>query len=84
MIPRDKEVDAMNRQINLELAQHMMAHRDTIMRCLNLITVAKSLERIADHAKNVAEEVVYLYEAQDIRHTGNKAAAAAVDGTTTA
>jgi phosphate transport system protein len=84
VIPRDKEVDAMNRQINLELAQHMMAHRDTIMRCLNLITVAKSLERIADHAKNVAEEVVYLYEAQDIRHTGNKAAAAAVDGTTTA
>jgi phosphate transport system protein len=84
VIPRDKEVDAMNRQINLELAQHMMAHRDTIMRCLNLITVAKSLERIADHAKNVAEEVVYLYEAQDIRHTGNKAAAAVVDGTTTA
>ena len=84
VIPRDKEVDAMNRQINLELAQHMMAHRDTIMRCLNLITVAKSLERIADHAKNVAEEVVYLYEAQYIRHAGNKAAAAAVDGTTTA
>ena len=45
-----------------------MAHRDTIMRCLNLITVSKSLERIADHATNIAEEVVYLCEAQDIRH----------------
>jgi phosphate transport system protein len=83
VIPRDKEVDALNRQINLELAQHMMAHRDTIMRCLNLITVSKSLERIADHAKNVAEEVVYLYEAQDIRHAGN-AKTATVGGTTTA
>jgi phosphate transport system protein len=83
VIPRDKEVDALNRQINLELAQHMMAHRDSIMRCLSLITVSKSLERIADHAKNVAEEVVYLYEAQDIRHAGNNKTAT-VGGTTTA
>jgi phosphate transport system protein len=36
--------------------------------CLNWIVVAKSLERIADHAKNIAEEVVYLCEAEDIRH----------------
>jgi phosphate transport system protein len=34
------------------------------------MVAAKSLERIADHAKNVAEEVVYLCEAQDIRHPG--------------
>ncbi len=34
------------------------------------MVISKSLERIADHATNVAEEVVYLYEAQDIRHTG--------------
>jgi phosphate transport system protein len=78
VIPRDKEVDALNRQINRELAQHMMDNRDTIMRCLNLITVSKSLERIADHAKNVAEEVVYLYEAQDIRHPAKGNAGAAI------
>jgi phosphate transport system protein len=48
----------------------MTEHSDTITRCLHLIVVAKSLERIADHAKNVAEEVVYMCEAQDIRHTG--------------
>ena len=76
VIPRDKEVDALNRQINRELAQHMMDNRDTIMRCLNLIIVSKSLERIADHAKNVAEEVVYLYEAQDIRHTAKTGSSA--------
>jgi phosphate transport system protein len=50
------------------LALHMMEHPETIGRCLHWIVAAKSLERIADHAKNIAEEVVYLCEAQDIRH----------------
>ncbi|HEU6448231.1 MAG TPA: phosphate signaling complex protein PhoU [Verrucomicrobiae bacterium] len=68
IVPRDKEVDALNRQVHQLLAQHMMEHPDTIARCLHWIVAAKSLERIADHAKNIAEEVVYLCEAQDIRH----------------
>jgi len=72
IIPRDKEVDALNKQIHEVLARHMVAHPSTIGRCLNWLVACKSLERIADHAKNVAEEVVYLYEAQDIRHTGAK------------
>ena len=72
IIPRDKEVDALNREIHQLLAQHMMANPDTIARCLHWIVASKSLERIADHAKNIAEEVVYLYEAQDIRHTAAK------------
>jgi len=70
LIPRDKEVDSLNKQIYRTLAQHMIESPDTIGRCLNLMVVSKSLERIADHATNVAEEVVYLCEAQDIRHTG--------------
>ena len=74
IIPRDKEVDALNKQIHETIAQHMVANPDTIGRCLNWMVASKSLERIADHAKNVAEEVVYLCEAQDIRHTGAKAA----------
>jgi len=68
IIPRDKEVDALNKHIHQQLAQHMMENPDAIARCLNWIVAAKSLERIADHAKNIAEEVVYLCEAQDIRH----------------
>jgi phosphate transport system protein len=76
IIPRDKEVDALNKQIHEILAQHMVAHPDTIGRCLNWMVACKSLERIADHAKNVAEEVVYLCEAHDIRHTSGKAQAA--------
>src|SRR5580704_8974881 len=73
VIPRDKEVDALNREMHTALAQHMMENRDAIGRCLNWIVAAKSLERIADHAKNIAEEVVYLCEAQDIRHTQHAA-----------
>jgi phosphate transport system protein len=69
LIPRDKEVDALNKEIHQQLAQHMTENPDTIGRCLHWIVAAKSLERIADHAKNIAEEVVFLCEAQDIRHT---------------
>jgi phosphate transport system protein len=72
IVPRDKEVDAFNRQVHQSLTQFMMQHPDTIARCLHWIVATKSLERIADHAKNIAEEVVYLCEAQDIRHTGVK------------
>jgi len=72
LIPRDKEVDGINKQITNQITQHMVENPDAIKRCLNLITVSRSLERIADHATNVAEEVVYLCEAEDIRHTGTK------------
>ena len=72
LIPRDKEVDALNKKINSELTLHMMENPDSIPRCLNLIIASRSLERIADHAKNVAEEVVYLCDAEDIRHMGAK------------
>jgi phosphate transport system protein len=72
LVPRDKEVDALNKEIHQTLARYMVAHPDTIGRCLHLMVVSKSLERIADHAKNMAEDIVYLYEAQDIRHSGAK------------
>jgi phosphate transport system protein len=70
VIPRDRDVDVLNRQLHRELSSFMVEKPTTITRCLNLMVISKSLERIADHATNVAEEVVYLYEAKDIRHTG--------------
>jgi len=70
VIPRDKEVDALNKQLHRELASYMVERPNTITRCLSLMVISKRLERIADHAKNVAEEVVFLYEGRDIRHTG--------------
>src|SRR5262249_54730926 len=80
VIPRDKEVDGLNKQINNQLAQYMVDNPDAIRRCLNLMVVSKSLERIADHATNVAEDVVYLCEAQDIRHLGLGKAGVAASG----
>ena len=70
IIPQDKEVDAANRQLHRELTEEIMKAPSSTPRCLNLMVVSKSLERIGDHAKNIAEDVVYLYEGRDIRHTG--------------
>jgi len=70
LIPQDKPIDLLNKQIHRQLADQMIADPDTIPRCLNVMVISKSLERIADHGKNVAEHVVYLCEAQDIRHKG--------------
>jgi len=72
IIPRDKEVDALNRQLYRELSSYMVENPSTITRCLNLMTVSKCLERVADHATNIAQEVVYLAEARDIRHEAIK------------
>ncbi len=71
IVPRDKEVDALNKQMQRELAGYMVEDPKNITRCLHLMTISKSLERVADHAKNIAEEVVFLYEGRDIRHAAN-------------
>lgn len=73
VVPRDQDVDDLNRQLHRELSSYMVERPTTITRCLHLMVISKSLERIADHATNIAEEVVYLYEAKDIRHTSSKA-----------
>jgi phosphate transport system protein len=72
VVPRDQDVDDLNRQLHRELASYMVERPATITRCLHLMVISKSLERIADHATNIAEEVVYLYEAKDIRHSNPK------------
>ena len=70
VVPRDKDVDAIHKQLQRELVSFMIEKPATITRCLNLMVISKCIERIADHATNIAEEVVYLYEGRDIRHTG--------------
>ncbi len=68
IIIKDKEVDALNKSIYALMAQRMKEDSSCVTRCLHYITIAKSFERIGDHASNIAEEVVYLCEARDIRH----------------
>lgn len=77
LIPQDRQVDVLNRQIQAELVTLMTADPSTISRALNLMAISRRLERIADHATNVAEEVVYLFEARDIRHVGKENAPSA-------
>jgi len=65
---RDDAVDALNRQLFRELISFMIEDPSTITRAMELILVARNLERVADLATNVAEEVVFIAEARVIKH----------------
>lgn len=69
VIRRDVEVDRINKQLYRELTSYMVEKPETISRALELMFISKSLERIADHATNIAEEMVYLSKGKDIRHS---------------
>ena len=71
VIPRDRRVDEMNKTYQDDLNELMEASPENIRRCRHLAVISKCLERIADHAKNVAEDAVLLHEAKDIRHAGS-------------
>lgn len=75
LIPNDKEIDTLNKTIRQKLMEHMVGNPHTTKCCLRWMVIAKSLERIADHATNVAEEVVFLCEGRDIRHSGLRSGA---------
>jgi phosphate transport system protein len=68
VVSRDAKVDLLNQQLHRELTSFMIEDPHTITRSLNLMSVAHNLERIADHATNIAEDIVFLYEGRDIRH----------------
>ena len=68
LIAADKQVDEEYRAVIQLLANSMTENPDAVERDLHLIWVARSLERIGDHAKNISEYVLYLVEGKDIRH----------------
>ena len=65
---RDDEVDNLNDQIFRELLTYMLENPKTITRCVDLILVGRHLERIADHATNISEDVVFMVEGKTIKH----------------
>jgi phosphate transport system protein len=65
----DAEVDALREQIFRELLTYMLEDPRTIPRAIRLILISRCLERIGDHATNIAEMVVYMVEGKMIRHT---------------
>jgi phosphate transport system protein len=66
---RDTEVDLLNKQLYRELSSFMVENPSTISRALELMFISKSIERIADHATNIAEEMIFLAKGEDVRHT---------------
>ena len=65
----DDEVDELNEQLFRELLSYMIENPKTISRAIRLSFISKYIERVADHATNIAELVVYLVEGKIIRHT---------------
>lgn len=72
VIGRDDEVDRLNYQIYRELLSYMAEDPKTIARATRLLFVSKYLERIADHATNIAEMVVFMVKGRTIRHMDKK------------
>jgi phosphate transport system protein len=72
VIDRDDDVDALRDQVVRELLTYMMGDPTTVPRALDLILVSRNLERIADHATNIAEDVIYIVRGEDVRERGDK------------
>jgi phosphate transport system protein len=70
VIMADTDVDAEFKAIMRQLITHMMEDPRTITTAMDIIWISRAVERIGDHAKNVAEQVVFVVEGRDIRHLG--------------
>ncbi len=68
VISTDDQVDALKDQIMRELLTYMISDPRAIERALALILIARHLERIGDHATNIAQDVIYMIQGRDVRH----------------
>jgi phosphate transport system protein len=64
----DDEVDAMNRQVFRILQEKLKKHDKQTESLIHLLSVSRHLERVADHATNIAEDVIYMMNGQIVRH----------------
>src|SRR6266702_455877 len=78
IVPRDEKLDQLNRAASHKLVERMAQDPEQLRGYLNLIFVGRCLERVGDHATNIAEDAVYAAAAEDCRH--QTAAAAVGDG----
>ena len=69
IVSRDEQLDDMNASANRLLTERMMQDRDQLRGYLNLILISRCLERVGDHAANIAEDAVYAAAAEDIRYS---------------
>jgi phosphate transport system protein len=68
VVARDKDLDHMNKMANRRLTDRMAQDPKQLRGYLNLIFISRCLERVGDHATNIAEDAVYAAAAEDIRH----------------
>jgi phosphate transport system protein len=68
VLDRDDELDTLKTLVFRELLTHMLRDQATIEPALDLILVSRHLERIGDHATNIAEDVIFMVSARDVRH----------------
>jgi phosphate transport system protein len=73
VVKRDDQVDNLKDQIFRELLTYMLSKPATITRAIDLILISRNLERVADHATNIAEDVIFMVLAKDIRHHAEEA-----------
>ncbi len=69
IIAEDKLIDTEFRGIMRQLITYMMEDPRTITTALDIVWIAKAIERVGDHAKNIAEQVIYIAHGTDVRHT---------------
>jgi phosphate transport system protein len=65
----DAEIDEINRSIHRQVTSALREHPADVDRCILLLSVSRNLERVADHATNIAEDVVYMKRGEIVRHT---------------
>lgn len=68
VLERDNELDQLKEQVFRDLLACMLANQDTVEPSLDLILISRHLERIGDHATNIAEDVIFVVLARDVRH----------------
>jgi phosphate transport system protein len=68
VLNQDDELDALKTVVFRDLLTHMLRDQETIEPSLDLILISRHLERIGDHATNVAEDVIFMVQAKDVRH----------------
>ncbi len=68
ILVRDDEVDRCRDQIFGELIAHMIKHPQRVQLSLDMLLISRSLERIGDHATNIAEDIIYVIQGRDVRH----------------
>ena len=72
ILQQDDKVDELKRKVVQDVLEFLKANPASLEQGLNVILIAKNLERIGDHATNVAEDIIFSVSGQDVRHPGSR------------